>query len=126
MSDTEVGVDPTLRAVEGRRHELEVEVRVLRDRLAQRDTALAQLNRRLLELERGDFSGASPVHARLQALRQELEVATQRVLELESLLADANTRAASAERELAAMRQTKVFRWSGPLRAAYRVIGGQR
>ncbi len=126
MPDTEAAVDPAQREATARRHALEVEVRVLRDRLAQRDAVLAQLNHRLLELERGDFSVAGPTYARLQTLRQELQAATQHVMELESALADAGTHAASVERELAAMRQTKLFRWSAPLRAVYRAIGGRR
>ena len=107
-------------------HALEVEVRVLRERLVQRDSVLSQLNHRLLELERGEFSTASPTYVRLQELRHDLQAATQRVVELESALADAQTRAAGIDRELSAMRQTKVFRWSAPLRTLYRLIGGRR
>lgn len=119
-------MDPAQRAADEHRHELEAEVRVLRDRLSQRDRTLAQLNHRLLELERGDFSTTGPTYARLQALRQELQATSQRVTDLESAVEDAKRRAENAERELAAMRQTKVFRWSAPLRASYRVIGGRR
>lgn len=108
------------------RHAIEVEVRQLRERLALRERVLAQLNRRLLELERGDFSVTSPTYARLQTLRQQLQVATQQIADLESTLADQRSEAARVERELAAMRQTKLFRWSAPLRAVYGLVGRHR
>jgi hypothetical protein len=76
-----------------RLHDLEVEVRVLRRTLAQREEALGALNRRLLVLERGDI--ASPVVDR-----------SDEVVRLEA--------------EIEQMRNTKLFRWSAPARDLYR------
>ena len=108
------------------RRALEAELRTLRDRVAQRDVALAQLNRRLLQFERGELPDGSPSYERVQTLRSELQVMTERLREVESALEVAQARAASAERELIAMRDTKLFRWSGPLRSLYRTVGLHR
>ena len=125
MTDSHSTAGPSACGPVADRPSLEVEVRILRDRLVQRDTVLAQLNHRLLELERGEFSEASPTYARLQTLRHELQTATQRLAEIESALEASRAHAANAERELAAMRQTKLFRWSRPLRALYGLVGGR-
>lgn len=85
MSDqTEFGDDPRVRT-------LEAEVRALRQRLAQREELLKVLNRRLLQLERGE-NGDS------QALRDE-----------NSYLHE----------QLGLLRGTKLYRWSSPARDVY-------
>jgi hypothetical protein len=86
-------------ASQDRFRELEVEVRVLRRTLTQRDEALVTLNRRLMELERGDIGspGTDQAHevARLEA-------------------------------ELDRLRSTKLFRWSAPARDMYRQLRSDR
>jgi len=84
---------------EDRLRELEVEVRVLRRTLTQRDEALVTLNRRLMELERGTNSGAG----------------TDRADEVARL-----------EAELDRIRGTKLFRWSAPARDVYRQLRSDR
>ena len=69
---------------------LEAEVGVLRQRVKQRETALAVLNRRLVALERLDHGGAG-------------------ILE----------HAIALEDELGRLRQTRMFRWSALLRRVY-------
>jgi hypothetical protein len=78
-----------------RLRELEVEVRVLRRTLTQRDEALVTLNRRLMELERGD-SGSPRT--------------------------DQADEVARLEAELARIQGTKIFRWSAPARDVYRQL----
>jgi hypothetical protein len=84
--------------VRERERSLDAEVRSLQKRLEQRELALGMLNRRLLQLERGDTGfagmdraagGADP--AEVQALRAELD----RVY------------------------NTKLFRWASPARTIY-------
>jgi hypothetical protein len=70
---------------------LEVEVRDLRQRLEQREQVLKALNRRLLQLERGQEGDTQALQAENDSLRQ----------------------------ELGSLRNTKVFRWSTPARDAY-------
>jgi hypothetical protein len=84
---------------EERLRELEVEVRVLRRTLTQRDEALVTLNRRLMELERGTNSGSG----------------TDRADEVARL-----------EAELDRIRGTKLFRWSAPARDVYRQLRSDR
>jgi hypothetical protein len=86
---------------EERLRELEVEVRVLRRTLTQRDEALVTLNRRLMELERGTNSGT--------------ETDTDRADEVARL-----------EAELDRIRGTKLFRWSAPARDVYRQLRSDR
>lgn len=81
------------RLSEDRLRELEVEVRVLRRTLTQRDEALVTLNRRLMELERGDIGTSST---------------------------DQADEVARLEAELDRIRGTKLFRWSAPARDVYR------
>lgn len=82
---------------------LETEVRELRQRLAVREQALADLNRRVVQLERGG-SGVADISV-LIVRNQELE-----------------DRARELEAELARVRETKLFRWTRPARAIYRVV----
>lgn len=85
MSDqTEFGDDARVRT-------LEAEVRALQQRLGQREELLKVLNRRLLQLERGENGDA-------QALRDE-----------NSYLHE----------QLGLLRGTKLFRWSSPAREVY-------
>jgi hypothetical protein len=86
-------------ASEDRLRELEVEVRVLRRTLTQRDEALVILNRRLMELERGDIGSSS----------------TDQADEVSRL-----------EAELDRIRGTKLFRWSAPARDVYRQFRSDR
>jgi hypothetical protein len=82
-----------------RLRELEVEVRVLRRTLTQRDEALVTLNRRLMELERGDIGTSST---------------------------DQADEVARLEAELDRIRGTKLFRWSAPARDVYRQLRSGR
>ncbi|MDQ6837340.1 MAG: hypothetical protein M3137_03085 [Actinomycetota bacterium] len=88
---------PPLGEPQRRIYDLEVETRALRRKLAQREAALAVLNRRLLVLERGGtgVSGVSRVD---------------------------EERTASVEDELQRLRDTKLFRWSAPARDIYRSL----
>jgi len=87
------------RPAEGARiRELEAEVCSLEQRLEQRERMLKDLNRRLLQLERGengiagmDRADLGQVAAENQALQQELD----------------------------SLRRTKLFRWSAPARDVY-------
>lgn len=85
--------------------ELQAELRALRQQLQQREQLLKVLNRRLLELERGD-AGASPME----------RVDTGMLLVERAELAG----------ELESMRQTKLFRWSSPARDVYARLRGTR
>lgn len=82
-----------------RLRELEVEVRVLRRTLTQRDEALVTLNRRLMELERGDIGSSGTDNA---------------------------DEVARLEAELDRIRGTKLFRWSAPARDVYRQLRSDR
>lgn len=86
-------------ASEDRLRELEVEVRVLRRTLMQRDEALVTLNRRLMELERGDIGSSST---------------------------DQADEVARLKAELDRIRGTKLFRWSAPARDVYRQFRSDR
>jgi hypothetical protein len=86
---------------EGSRLGLETELRDLRQRLAVRERSLAEMNRRVVQLERGGTGVA------------EVSSLTVRNGELEA-----------QNRELAAeidrLHNTKLFRWTRPARTAYR------
>lgn len=85
MSDqTELGDDPRVQT-------LEAEVLALRQRLGQREEVLKVLNRRLLQLERGENGGSQVLQDKNSNLRQELD----------------------------RLRSTKLFRWSSPARDIY-------
>lgn len=79
---------------------LESELRAERQRLAQREEMLAVLNRRLVVLEQQ----ASTINAVID-MPPDPEALRERVRALEE--------------ELERMRQTKVFKWSAPLRRLY-------
>ena len=79
---------------------LETEVRELRQRLSVRERSLAELNRRVVQLERGG-AGITEITS-LIARNQELE----------SQLRDVSA-------EIKRLHQTKLLRWSRPARAAY-------
>ncbi len=70
---------------------LEAEVRTLRQRLVQREELLKVLNRRLLQLERGESGLSGMDRAEVGLLQEQLE----------------------------SLRNTKLFRWSSPIRDVY-------
>ncbi len=70
---------------------LEAEVRALQQRLAQREELLKVLNRRLLQLERGESGDAQALQDENSNLHQELD----------------------------RLHSTKLFRWSSPARDVY-------
>ena len=82
---------------------LEVEVRELRQRLAVREQALGELNRRVVELERGGRGVAD-----LTSLTVRNHGLERQVYELDA--------------ELSRLRRTKLFRWSAPARRLYRLL----
>ena len=85
MSDqTELGDDPRVRT-------LEAEVRALQQRLGQREELLKVLNRRLLQLERGENGDSQALRDENSHLHEQLEL----------------------------LRGTKLFRWSSPARDVY-------
>jgi len=83
---------------------LESEVLALQQRLDQREEALRQLNRRLLQLEHGE-NGISGM--------ERAEV-SQLIAHIEAL-----------EGELESLRSTKLFRWAAPARWAYAQLRGR-
>lgn len=82
---------------------LETEIRDLRQRLAVRERSLAELNRRVVQLEKGG-SGVADISV-LIVRNQEL---------------DSKVRALEAE--LTRVHQTKLFRWTRPARSIYRMV----
>jgi len=84
---------------------LESEVLALQQKLDQREETLRQLNRRLLQLERGE-NGVSGM--------ERAEVG-QLIATIEAL-----------ENELGSLRNTKLFRWAAPARWAYAQVRGRR
>jgi hypothetical protein len=85
MSDqTEFGDDPRVRT-------LEAEVRALQQRLGQRESLLKVLNRRLLQLERGENGDSQALRDENSQLHEQLDL----------------------------LRGTKLFRWSSPARDVY-------
>jgi hypothetical protein len=90
---------------------LEAQLRAERQRVAQREQMLATLNRRLVVLEQGTgaVDPATGLPAGPEALRE-------RVRRLEAELAE-------ARQELQRIRQTKLFKWSAPLRRVYAALG---
>jgi hypothetical protein len=91
---------------------LEIEVGALRQQLGQREDALKILNRRLLELERGEH-GTDPLE----------RIATaQLVAEKERILAENGVLASQLE----SLQQTKILRWSAPARQLYARVRGSR
>ena len=88
---------------ESSRLALETELRDLRQRLGVRERSLAEMNRRVVQLERGGTGVA------------EVSSLTVRIGELEA-----------QNRELAAeidrLHNTRLFRWARPARAAYRWV----
>ena len=87
-----------------RRLSLEIEVRDLRQRLTARELSLSELNRRVVELERG---GTGIADLSLAVRNHELE------RELHELTA-----------ELERLRNTKLFRWARPARSVYGALRG--
>jgi hypothetical protein len=81
---------------------LEHEVRVLRERLRQREAALTILNRRLVSLERFDEAAAGTAPA--------------------ATTIEAEVRAVAAEEELDRLRNTRTFRWTAAPRTVYRSL----
>ena len=88
----------------------ETEIRELKQRLAVREQALSELNRRVVQLERGG-SGVADISL-LIVRNRELEA---RVQELEP-------KAIELEAELDRVYATKLFRWTRPARAAYEIL----
>lgn len=84
---------------------LESEVLALRQRLDQREEALRQLNRRLLQLERGENVVPGVERAAVGQLIATIE---------------------ALESELGSLRNTKLFRWTAPARWAYTQVRGRR
>jgi chromosome segregation ATPase len=94
---------------------LDREVRSLRRRLAQREQMLAGLNRRLLQLERGD-NGLSGMQ------RAELRGPAAGHPSLQAELASVKDANRALQEELYWLRHSKVFRWSRPARKVYHVL----
>ena len=82
---------PDTRDDQARIRSLEQEINLLRRRVAQREAALAQLNRRLRQLETGQYSGR-----------------------------EGAGEAASLREALTALENTKTFRYTAGLRQVYR------
>jgi septal ring factor EnvC (AmiA/AmiB activator) len=81
---------------------LESEVRALRQRIEQREKALAQLNRRLLQLERDDIGASGRERAGFGNENDQLR------------------------REIAELHATKLFRWTASARTVYARARGSR
>ena len=111
MTRDEVDVLSTIDSGQGREFALEGEVRALKRQLAQREQALVSLNRRLLELERGDlaeFGGSTDV-SEISAWCRKLRDENQELRE-----------------ELSRVYNTKLFRWASPLRRVYSLVRAQQ
>lgn len=89
---------------------LEVEVRELRQRIARREHALTELNRRIVELERGGQGVA------------DLTSLTVRNHELERQVYELERQVSHLTAELNRLRNTKLFRWAAPARRIYRFL----
>jgi len=94
---------------------LEAEVRALKRQVAQRERALALLNRRLLRLERGEDClpgageiGPADIAAQVALLRAQL-----------SSLHDEND---ALRDELHWLRHSRIFRWSRPFRGVFYAV----
>ena len=100
-TDEEGSMTQTSDQEEGSRLALETELRDLRQRLAVRERSLAEMNRRVAQLERGgtgvaEMSGLTVRNGELEAQNRELSA------------------------EIDRLHRTKLFRWTRPARAAYR------
>jgi predicted nucleic acid-binding Zn-ribbon protein len=84
---------------------LEAEVLTLNQRLDQRERLLKTLNRRLLELERGENGAAGAERA-----------ATSEIVKDIQTLQEHNQR---LQEELDRLYRTKLFRWANPARTVY-------
>jgi len=105
---------------------LETEVRALRQRLEQREQMLAVLNRRLLQLERGENGSSGMDRAEtglLLSQNHELLEANGELHEQNGLLRQRlhvlDEENAGLHEQLKLMRDTKLFRWSSPARDVY-------
>jgi hypothetical protein len=100
VSSHGTSVPPELDGEQSARLAVEIEVRDLRQRLAVREHSLAELNRRIVQLERGGTGIAE--FTSLAARNQELESQVRELV---------------AEQER--FRQTKLFRWTRSARLLY-------
>jgi hypothetical protein len=91
---------------------LEAEVRTLRQRVDQREQLLKVLNRRLLQLERGENGISGMERAETEDL-----LFQNRALQEEN--AKLNEQLGLARNELGLLRDTKLFRWASPARDMY-------
>ena len=101
---------------------LEAEVRSLRQRLGQREQLLTTLNRRLLQLERGEngISGMERAEAGgLLSDYQYLQAQNGPLQAKNHALQEENT---DLHEQLRLLRSTKLFRWSSPARDVYAKI----
>ena len=118
----EAVADDLLRSMQDRVRELDGEVQRLQVQLTQRENALTELNRRLLEFDRAQ--GGLDGFARAQLTYPNVSGDTQDDGALPDTPDDAQLHVLSErnhvlEEELAAMRSTRVFRWSRPARRIY-------
>ena len=105
---------------------LEAQLGALRRQLNQRENALAVLNRRLLQLERGQNGALGVERATRLAPTSEphpLEAVNQ-ALTTENEALSAQVRALTTDNEclreeLQRMRNTRLFRWAAPARGGY-------
>jgi hypothetical protein len=84
---------------------LEAEVRFLQQRLDQREQVLKELNRRLLQLERGENGISGMERAETGRLVSEIQALHQENQNLRE--------------QLGRLHGTKMFRWSSPARDVY-------
>lgn len=90
--------------------DVETEVRELRQRLAVREQALSELNRRVVQLERG---GSGVADTSLLIVRNQ---------ELEARVRELDTQVVELEAELERLHATKLFRWTRPARTIYGIL----
>lgn len=109
--------DTAAESREGQIRDLRSEVGHLRGQLAQREAALAALNRRLLDLERnqaGIDGTARDAHAQYEARLSELELRIQSI----------SVENADLKSEIERVYATKLFRIARPARRLYGLIRG--
>jgi DNA repair exonuclease SbcCD ATPase subunit len=121
---------------------LQVKLRAVKRKLEVREQALAVLNRRLLQLERGE-NGVGGIaralgseYVRIQDLSAEVESDEAQIQRLSAALASGESRIQALSAEVASLREanhalqqelfwlrnSRVYRWSGPVRNAYHKV----
>jgi chromosome segregation ATPase len=107
---------------------LQAKLRAVKRKLEVREQALAVLNRRLLKLERGENGAGGMVRAmgteyvQIQDLSAEMESDETQIQTLSAEVASLREANRALQEELFWLRNSRVYRWSGPVRSVYHKV----